>query len=204
MDMVRLRRLIDGVLLTLYTRYTAKELPALCERLGLPPPGAGDTKHDRLVASLNACPDDHLPDVADAILEQEKLDQAERMALQDALWLVRHHVQVPSRTRHGAAPRPEPVGPRAVPRTVAVLSPDVSGIVGVTKPSFMRRGLWVAVTCEYAQVRVFSPRGVPLAGYCRPWSGTGVPGARCPASAGFFVARIRWPPTHGVGGQRRV
>lgn len=101
--MALLRRLIDGVLLTLYTRYTAKELPALCERLGLPPPSEGDTKHERLVASLNACPDDRLPEIADAVLEQEKLDQAERMALQDALWLGRHHVQIPSRTRRELA-----------------------------------------------------------------------------------------------------
>ncbi|QXE38787.1 hypothetical protein KQY30_35905 [Streptomyces sp. GMY02] len=60
MDMALLRRLIDGVLLTLYTRYTAKELPALCERPGLPVLNEGNTKHERLVASLNACPDDHL------------------------------------------------------------------------------------------------------------------------------------------------
>ncbi|WP_081239671.1 hypothetical protein [Streptomyces viridosporus] len=103
MDMALLRRLIDGVLLTLYTRYTAKELPALCERLGLPVPSGGSTKHERLVASLNACPGDRLPDVAEAVLEQEELGQAERMALQDALWLGRHHVQVPSRTRRELA-----------------------------------------------------------------------------------------------------
>lgn len=103
MDMALLRRLIDGVLLTLYTRYTAKELPALCERLGLPAPSEGSTKHERLVASLKACPDDRLQDVADAVLEQEKLDQAERMALQDVLWLGRHNVQIPSRTRRELA-----------------------------------------------------------------------------------------------------
>ncbi|WP_340555921.1 AbiJ-related protein [Streptomyces sp. GSL17-111] len=99
MDMALPRRLIDGVLLTLYTRYTAKELPALCKRLGLPVPSEGNTKHERLAASLNACPDDRLPEVADAVLAQENLDQPERMALQDALWLGRPHVQVPSRTR---------------------------------------------------------------------------------------------------------
>lgn len=103
MDVARLRSLIDGVLLTLYRRYTEKELPALCERLGLPSLGVGATKHERLVASLNACPDDRLPDVADAVLEQEELDQAERMALQDVLWLGRYHVQIPSRTRRELA-----------------------------------------------------------------------------------------------------
>lgn len=65
--MARLRRLTDGVLLTLYTRYTAKELPALCRRLGLPTPSEGNTKHERLVASLNACPDDRLSDIAEAV-----------------------------------------------------------------------------------------------------------------------------------------
>ncbi|WP_330323441.1 hypothetical protein [Streptomyces anulatus] len=103
MDIVLLRRLIDGVLLTLYRCYTAKELPALCERLGLPAPGDDDTKHERLVASLNACADDRLSDVANAVLEQEELGQAERMELQDVLWLGRHHVQIPSRTRRELA-----------------------------------------------------------------------------------------------------
>ncbi len=101
--MVGLRRLIDGVLLTLYQRYTAQELPALCERLGLPEPIEGSSKHERLVASLNACHDDRLPDVAEAVLEQEELGQVERMALQDVLWLGRHHVQIPSRTRRELA-----------------------------------------------------------------------------------------------------
>ncbi|OEJ22562.1 hypothetical protein BGK67_34165 [Streptomyces subrutilus] len=103
MDMALLRRLIDGVLATLYTRYGHKELPALCQRLGLPPPDEGSTKHERLVASLNACPDDRLPDVADAVLEQEELGQAQKMALQNVLWLGRHHVQIPSRTRRELA-----------------------------------------------------------------------------------------------------
>ncbi|WP_217197996.1 hypothetical protein [Streptomyces buecherae] len=102
-DVALLRRLMDGVLLTLYTRYTAKELPALCDRLGLPAPSEGGTKHERLVASLNVCSDDRLPDVAETVLEQEELGQAERMALQDVLWLGRHHVQIPSRTRRELA-----------------------------------------------------------------------------------------------------
>ncbi|KPI20056.1 hypothetical protein OV450_7766 [Actinobacteria bacterium OV450] len=101
--MALLRRLIDGVLATLYTRYGLKELPDLCQRLGLPAPDEGSTRHERLVASLNACPDGRLPDVADAVLEQEELGQAERMALQDVLWLGRHHVQIPSRTRRELA-----------------------------------------------------------------------------------------------------
>ncbi|MEV6750583.1 hypothetical protein ACIQCQ_39035 [Streptomyces sp. NPDC088394] len=58
MDVALLRRLIDRVLATLYTRYGHKELPALCQRLGLPSPDEGSTKHERLVASLSACPDD--------------------------------------------------------------------------------------------------------------------------------------------------
>ncbi|WP_189594535.1 hypothetical protein [Streptomyces massasporeus] len=103
MDVARLRSLIDNVLLTLYTRYGHKELQALCERLGLPSPSEGNTKHERLVASLKACPDDRLPDVAEAVLEQEELAQTERMALQDVLWLGRHYVQIPSRTRRELA-----------------------------------------------------------------------------------------------------
>ncbi|MFF3091763.1 hypothetical protein ACFVRB_43035 [Streptomyces nojiriensis] len=102
MYMALMRRLIEGVLLTLYRRCTEKELPALSERLGLPPPSAGSSKHERL-SRLNACPDDRLPGVADAVLNQEKPDQAECMALQDVPRLGRHHVQIPSRTRRGLA-----------------------------------------------------------------------------------------------------
>ncbi|MFD7786195.1 hypothetical protein ACFV4Q_24385 [Streptomyces nojiriensis] len=103
MYMALMWRLIDGVLLTLYRRCTAKEPPTLSERLGLPPPSAGSSKGERMVSSLNACPDDRVPGVADAVLNQEKPDQAECMALTDVPRLGRHHLHIPSRTRRELA-----------------------------------------------------------------------------------------------------
>ena len=107
MDLPRLRTLIEGVLGTLYERYRHQDLPELCERLHLPPPPANDdggpTKHQRLTASLQACPDGRLPQVAEAVLDSETLLTAERHALQDVVWLGRHYVEVPGRTRRELA-----------------------------------------------------------------------------------------------------
>ncbi|MEV5480012.1 MULTISPECIES: hypothetical protein [Streptomyces] len=105
MDLSQLRTLVEGVLVTLYQRYRHQDLPELCERLGLPaPPSADDaTKHERLTASLRACPDDRLPPVAEAVLENEYLYAGARMALEDVLWLGRHHIEVPARTRRELA-----------------------------------------------------------------------------------------------------
>ncbi|MFF0836699.1 MULTISPECIES: hypothetical protein [unclassified Streptomyces] len=101
MDLPRLRSLIEGVLITLYQRYRHQDLPELCERLHLPPPAPNDghTKHERLTASLRDCPDSRLAQIADAILENEPLVAPERNALQDVVWLGRHHVEIPGRTR---------------------------------------------------------------------------------------------------------
>ncbi|WP_435220570.1 hypothetical protein [Streptomyces sp. Tue6028] len=105
MDPPHLRSLIEGVLITLYQRYRHQDLPALCERLRLPPPAlnGGPTKHERLTSSLRDCPDSRLAQVADAILETERLLAPQRNELQDAVWLGRHYVEVPGRTRRDLA-----------------------------------------------------------------------------------------------------
>lgn len=104
-DLARLRSLLEGVVGTLYERYRHQDLPELCERLHLPPPPANDgpTKHQRLNASLQACPDGRLPQVAVAVLDSETLLTAEHHALQDVVWLGRHYVEVPGRTRRELA-----------------------------------------------------------------------------------------------------
>ncbi|GHD81100.1 hypothetical protein GCM10010317_103940 [Streptomyces mirabilis] len=104
-DLPQLRSLIDGVLITLYQRYRHQDLPTLCERLRLPPPAANDgpTKHERLAASLRDCPDNRLAQVAEAILDSEPLTAPARNALQDVVWLGRHYVEIPGRTRRELA-----------------------------------------------------------------------------------------------------
>ncbi|MFE8925782.1 AbiJ-related protein [Streptomyces rochei] len=104
-DLQRLRSLIEGVCVTLYQRYGHEDLPALCERLGLPspPPKAQATKHERLTASLKACPDERLPHVAQAVLDSEPLIAPQQMELQDVVWLGRDYVEIPGRTRRELA-----------------------------------------------------------------------------------------------------
>ncbi|MEU7151145.1 hypothetical protein AB0B15_24440 [Streptomyces sp. NPDC045456] len=104
-DLPRLRNLIEGVLADLYQRYGHRDLPELCDRLCLPtpPPEDGHTKHQRLAASLQACPDDRLEDVAEAVLGTEPLRARERNELQDVLWLGRPYVEIPGRTRRELA-----------------------------------------------------------------------------------------------------
>lgn len=75
MDLARLRNLIEGVLADLYQQHRHEGLPALCERLRLPPPPSQEdhTKHQRLTASLQTCPDTGLEAVAQAILDSRPL-----------------------------------------------------------------------------------------------------------------------------------
>ncbi len=105
MDLQRLRSLIEGVCITLYQRYGHEDLPALCDRLGLPSPPPKDqaTKHERLTASLRACPDDRLPHVAQAVLDSEPLLAPQKMELQDVVWLGGDYVEIPGRTRRELA-----------------------------------------------------------------------------------------------------
>ncbi|MFC8865384.1 hypothetical protein BCL80_1154 [Streptomyces avidinii] len=105
MDSTRLRSLVDGVLATLYQSYRHQDLPELCERLGLPPvpPNDGTSKHDRLKASLHACPDEWLVRVVQALLDTERMSFGQTRDLQDAIWIGRPHVEIPGRTRRELA-----------------------------------------------------------------------------------------------------
>ncbi|WP_069764873.1 hypothetical protein [Streptomyces sp. LUP47B] len=105
MDVPRLRGLIDEFLAAAYEHHRHQDLPALCERLRLPqpPPEEGHSKHQRLSASLQACPDDGLEAVAEAVLESQPLAAWERNRLEDVLWLRRPHVRIPGRTRRELA-----------------------------------------------------------------------------------------------------
>lgn len=105
MDVERLRSLIDGVLVTLYQKYRHQDLSELCERLGLPspPPNDGTSKHERLIASLRACPDEQLPRVAQGVLDTEPLPFFELRDLQDVVWSGLDYVEIPGRTRRELA-----------------------------------------------------------------------------------------------------
>ncbi|MFC9609072.1 hypothetical protein ACFTTN_37370 [Streptomyces niveus] len=105
MDLPQLRSLIEGVLIDLYQRNGHQDLPELCERLRLPSPPSkeGHTKHQRLTASLQACPDDRLEQVAGAIFDNVPLPAWQRNPLQDVLWLGRSYVEIPGRTRRELA-----------------------------------------------------------------------------------------------------
>ncbi|MFD9285689.1 hypothetical protein ACFWD7_52490 [Streptomyces mirabilis] len=105
MDVARLRSLIDDFLRDAYQQHGHQDLPALCGQLHLPepPPQEGHSKHQRLKASLQACPDGGLEAVAEAVLDSQPLAGRERNRLEDVLWLGRPHVRIPGRARRELA-----------------------------------------------------------------------------------------------------
>ncbi|MFE5689668.1 hypothetical protein, partial [Streptomyces sp. NPDC056512] len=100
-DLAQLRALVDHVISARAKAKGHDDLPALCKRLGLPQPPSkeGNTKAQRVDASLASCLDTDLPAVAEAILDNEALTAAERNDLQDALWAGRPHIPIPARAR---------------------------------------------------------------------------------------------------------
>ncbi|MEU8789758.1 hypothetical protein [Streptomyces sp. NPDC048643] len=103
--LARLRSLIDDFLTSAYQQHRHQDLHGLCEQLHLPepPPQEGHSKHQRLTASLQACNDNRLEAVAEAILGSQPLAAWERNRLQDVLWLRRPHVRIPGRVRRELA-----------------------------------------------------------------------------------------------------
>jgi hypothetical protein len=111
MELTGLRELIDTCVVARYGMVRHSDIPSLCESLGMlaPPPrqdpqsGRDITKHERLQASLTACPDNQLPAVARAVLGKQQLDAEHRNALQDLLWQNTRYVEILGRTRREIA-----------------------------------------------------------------------------------------------------
>jgi hypothetical protein len=87
-DLVRLRHVLEPIILGLKDSHTAKNLPAVCEQLGLPdfPSDGEGSKRDRLEAVFNAVADAALPGIAERYLDHFTPATALRQAIEDLLW----------------------------------------------------------------------------------------------------------------------
>lgn len=94
-----LRNLLQGVARVISERNTQEDLDEACQRLGLPTPLDGRTKHEQVLNSLKALPDPRLPETADRFLTKLPIDAATRNAIQDALWAGEDWPPIPKRTR---------------------------------------------------------------------------------------------------------
>jgi hypothetical protein len=108
MDMVRLRRLVAGVLDGLARMRTYRDIGLECERLGLPepPPADGYSKRERISSSLAALADADLPMVAERLIAGSiplSSGPATRYAIEDILWAGLGGPDIPRRTRREIA-----------------------------------------------------------------------------------------------------
>jgi very-short-patch-repair endonuclease len=88
MDRTRLRYLLSLQIPGLKNSVTHEELPALCEKLGLPnpPDQASGDKRQRLETSLASAHDSTLPKVAERLLALRPLDGRTRNNIEDTIW----------------------------------------------------------------------------------------------------------------------
>lgn len=102
MNLLRLREVLEPVIVGLKDSGTHGMLPAMCAELGLPVPGEG-SKRDRMEASFHALSDADLPDVAQRLLVRYPPSSKRRNEIQDLLWADSPGPEVPRRHRREIA-----------------------------------------------------------------------------------------------------
>ena len=103
MDLARLREVLRGYVVALKDAGTHEMLPAICERLGLPPPNHPGSKRERMVASFDALADTDLPSVAERFLALHPPPASARNEIQDLLWAEVMVPEIPKRFRREVA-----------------------------------------------------------------------------------------------------
>lgn len=103
MDFATLRALLRPHVTGLSNIATHKTLPDLWEALGLPATEIEGSKHERMTASFDALPDDHLEEVAVRFLRRHSPAPEARNQIQDALWALRPGIEIPKRSRREIA-----------------------------------------------------------------------------------------------------
>lgn len=83
MDYAQLRTLLEPLIAGLKDAGTHSELPALCEKLGLPTPAAEGSKRERMASSFEAVADTDLPVVARKLLVRHPPNATTRNQIQD-------------------------------------------------------------------------------------------------------------------------
>lgn len=103
MDLVRLRNVLEPLIISLKDTGTHALLPSICEELGLPKPDAGDSKRERMTASFNGLADADLSTVAQRFLALRPPDAVTRNLIQDILWSGSGCPAIPKRFRREVA-----------------------------------------------------------------------------------------------------
>ncbi len=80
-----------------------KDLPDLCQKLGLPSPSAEGTKSERVAASFDTSTDANLPSVAERLLQVQCPAAEKRNEIQDLLWARHACPDIPKKFRRELA-----------------------------------------------------------------------------------------------------
>ncbi len=103
MDVPGLRDLLRPVVGAMKDDVTDSLIPRLCDRIGLPAPGAAISKRERLYAAFDALPDDRVPGFAQRLINLGMLTSQVRNSVQDVLWANLPCVEVSKRHRRELA-----------------------------------------------------------------------------------------------------
>lgn len=103
MDVPGLRGLLRPVVGAMKDDVTDSLIPQLCDRIGLPVPGAAISKRERLYAAFDALPDDRMPGFAQRLIDLGMLTPRVRNPVQDVLWANLPCVEVSKRHRRELA-----------------------------------------------------------------------------------------------------
>ena len=103
MDLSHLRNVLAPLIEALKDAGTAKDLPSICEALGLPNVASECSKRNHMIASFNALPDAKLPETAQRFLKRYPPIPATRNEIQDILWANSVCPEIPKRFRREVA-----------------------------------------------------------------------------------------------------
>lgn len=103
MDLETLREMLEPHVIGLSSSNTHRELPDVCERIGLPAPGSEGSKRERVTASFKSLPDVDLPKVAERLLAFHPPPAQARNLIQDLLWSSMAVPEIPKKVRHEIA-----------------------------------------------------------------------------------------------------
>jgi hypothetical protein len=103
MDLATFRHILRPHVIRLSHSNNHTELPAACERIGLPAPPAEGSKSERVSASYNSLPDAQLIQVANRLLEFQLIPSKDRNAIQDLLWIDKHTPEITKKARREIA-----------------------------------------------------------------------------------------------------
>ena len=103
MDLIRLRSVLEPLIINLKDAGPHSMLPSICESLGLPIPETDDSKRNRMTASFNALPDAGLANTARQFLTRYTPKAATRNLIENILWSERACPVIPKRFRREVA-----------------------------------------------------------------------------------------------------